>query len=172
MWKDIKGYEGLYLISDNGEVKSLPKNDGNGNRERLLKFDEGKYGHKRVTLSYKNKQNRILVHRLVAETFIPKIEGKNLVHHINHDPRDNNINNLMWVNQKENAQYGYIEGTEVKKAVESAGRTNRKLTKEDIDKIKQIKITTSKSNRAIGEEFGVGRECIRRLLKGDTYNYE
>lgn len=171
MWEDISGYENLYAISKEGKVKSFPKGDGNGKRERLLKFDIGKKNHKRVTLCKNGRTKRFLVHRLVANAFIPNTKNKNIVHHIDHNPENNNINNLMWVTHTENMNYGYKDGN-LRSSVEKAGRANRKLSMKDIEKIKQIKTTTRKSNKKIGEQFGVGRECIRRLIKGDTYNYE
>lgn len=76
IFKDIKGFEGFYQISNKGRVLSLPVTDrscGNKLKDRFLKFDNSdKYGYQRVTLSVDNVQKRFLVHRLVAEAFIEK----------------------------------------------------------------------------------------------------
>ena len=164
MKKDVQGYAGLYQISSQGEVTSFAKG-----KVRTLKPDTGKYGHKRVTLSKNAKLERVLVHRLVAIAFV---EGDHSLHinHIDSDPTNNDYTNLEWVTQKENAVHGYKHGDK-RAAVEAAGKANRKLSQEQIEEIKILKSTTSLSNPAIGKKYGVGREVIRRLIKGDTYGY-
>jgi hypothetical protein len=67
IWKDIKGYEGLYQVSNTGKVKSLILYSGM--RGRILKTDKDKSGYYRVTLSKSSKITRFLVHRLVASAF-------------------------------------------------------------------------------------------------------
>jgi len=164
MWKDIKGYKGLYQISNQGEVKSFAKGG-----TRILKPEEGKYGHKRVTLSKGTELKRFLVHRLVAMHFIDGDDSLE-VNHKDSNPRNNHYLNLEWSTHQENAIHGYEYGYK-RKAVESAGKANRKLSQEQIEEIKNLKSTTSLSNVAIGKKYNVGREVIRRLIKGDTYGY-
>lgn len=74
IWKDVVGYEGLYQVSNLGNVKSLRNN-------KLLKQTTDRYGYKRSTLSYLNKQKCFQVHRLVAMTFIPNPLNKPTVNH-------------------------------------------------------------------------------------------
>jgi hypothetical protein len=112
-FKDIVGYEGLYQISDLGNVKSLPKGDGNGNRERILKPEINKKNHTnyhRVTLSKNCSTKRFLVHRLVAEHFIPSISNKSFVNHIDNDGTNNCVTNLEWCTQVDNMKHSSDQG--------------------------------------------------------------
>lgn len=95
-WKDIKGYEGMYKISDLGRVWSCHKND----LKEIQEFLKTKY--KFVTL-FKDGNGKIFsIHRLVAETFIPNPENKPCVDHINTMKDDNRAENLRWCTIKEN----------------------------------------------------------------------
>lgn len=96
MWKDIKGYEGLYQISDQGEVRRLLK-DG---KTRLLRPRSGTYYT--VALSKNNRPKTFNVHRLVAENFLEEQMYKREVNHIDGDKHNNKIENLEWVTPKEN----------------------------------------------------------------------
>lgn len=95
VWKDVKGYEGFYKISNFGNVKSLSYN-GTG-KERVLKKRDTGDGHFAVIL-YKNKSHKKhFIHRLVAEAFIPNPKALDAVHHINENPGDNRADNLEWI---------------------------------------------------------------------------
>ena len=110
---DIKNYEGLYQISNFGNVKSLPKGDGNGNRERLLKLELCKKNHTnyyRVTLSKKGEVKRFLVHRLVASHFLPMDQSKQLVNHIDNNGTNNHISNLEYCTHVENMEHSSSQG--------------------------------------------------------------
>lgn len=110
---DIKDYEGLYQISNLGRVKSLPKSDGNGNRERILvpeKDMRKNTQYERVTLSKEGKTKRFLVHRLVATTFIPNVENKPYINHIDNNGLNNSVDNLEWCTHTENMIHSSNQG--------------------------------------------------------------
>lgn len=99
-WKDVKEYEGIYQISNLGNVKNIKYN-------RLLKPTLGKSGYLTVLLSKNNKHKRFYVHRLVAESFIEK---NIVVNHKNFNKLDNRVENLEWCSQSYNVEYSYTKG--------------------------------------------------------------
>lgn len=104
-WKDVKGYENLYQVSNDGLVKSF-----HGDKPRILKQSLDSHGYKMVTL-YKNGQYyNIGVHKLVAWTFIDNLEFKPQTNHKNGIKTDNNVNNLEWVSAKENVNHAFKNG--------------------------------------------------------------
>ena len=96
IWKEIKGYEGLYKVSNMGRIKSFHK------FEKLLILTENYEGYPQVKL-YKNKKKKTIpVHRIVAIHFIPNPNNLPVVHHRNNIKNQNNIKNLTWVTDEEN----------------------------------------------------------------------
>lgn len=108
-WRDIKGYEGLYQVNNEGRVKALEKTWVCGNRGSVRHQDEkivamlkcNKGGYIQVHLSCNHKRNTIPIHKLVAEAFIPNPNGYTVVHHIDHDPSNNKVENLVWMDKNE-----------------------------------------------------------------------
>lgn len=97
IWKDIKGFEGLYQISNLGRVKSLKNN-------KILKNMTNEYYF--VGL-YKNKIKKYMkIHRLVAQAFIPNPNNYSCINHKDENKFNNNVNNLEWCSKKYNCNYG------------------------------------------------------------------
>lgn len=108
-WRDIKGYEGLYQVSNEGRVKSLDRTVKSwwGTQfvaGRLLKPHTNKRGYSQVALCKNGKISVKLVHRLVAEAFIPNLDNKPCIDHIVplRDGGTNHVENLHWCTYKEN----------------------------------------------------------------------
>lgn len=107
IWKDIKWYEGQYIVSNLGNVRSLDRyvNTYHGPRICLgqpLKQYIGHDGYLHVALSKRKKHKRIMAHRLVAEAFIPNPDNKPQVNHIDGDKQNNCVDNLEWCTASEN----------------------------------------------------------------------
>jgi len=111
IWKDIKGYEGFYQISNYGRVKSLERKvlSHSGYRtvkERILTICKTKNGYGVVNLGINNTKN---VHKLVLETFCPIDESMDTMH-IDNNRTNNRLDNLKWGTRKENLQQMSAEG--------------------------------------------------------------
>lgn len=112
IWKHIKGFEGLYEVSNLGRVKSLERFHA---KERILKPMLTVWGYARVQL-YKNRSSKkFTIHRLVAEAFIPNLEQKPHINHIDENRLNNTVENLAWCTAKENNNHG----THIQKLVQA-----------------------------------------------------
>jgi hypothetical protein len=98
IWVDIKGYEGQYQVSNTGYVKSVKRN-------RILKATNIK-GYLQISLSSQGKIKKCLIHRLVAEAFIPNLENFPQVNHKDENTMNNSVENLEWCTVEYNANYG------------------------------------------------------------------
>src|SRR5205085_3477553 len=100
VWKDIKGYEGFYQVSNKGRIKGLERyrerKDGilMKVKENILKISTNSNGYFKVDLTKGNKRRTLLVHRLVAATFIPNRENKPEVNHKDGNKNNNEVTNL------------------------------------------------------------------------------
>lgn len=101
IWKDIKDYEGLYQISNLGRVKSL-----HFSKELLLKPRLTGRGYCQIDLQRNKDIKHALVHRLVAEAFIPNPDNLPYVNHKDEDKTNNRVDNLEWCTQLYNIRYG------------------------------------------------------------------
>ena len=101
VWKDILGYEGLYQISSLGRVKSFHRN-----KPLILSLKKTSLGYLDVTLSKNGVKKSFRVNRLVAIAFIPNLENKPQVNHIDENKLNNKVSNLEWVTSKENINHG------------------------------------------------------------------
>ena len=116
IWKPVVGYEGLYEVSSYGRVRSLDRIDNNNHplKGAILKPYISNSGYLLVGLYKQQKRDRKLLHRLVAEAFIPNPDNKPEIDHINTIKTDNTVflnedgsinyekTNLRWTTRKEN----------------------------------------------------------------------
>lgn len=101
-WRDIAGYEGHYQVSSTGLVRSIKK------EPYILKGDQQRNGYKRVYLWLDNAKKNCLVHRLVAEAFLPNPDHLPEVNHLDEDKGNNDISNLEWCTHLRNLNYGTV----------------------------------------------------------------
>ena len=109
VWKDIAGYEGLYQVSNLGNVRSLERVSSRGNHlhEKVMKTSTDRGGYHFVGLSKGGKRKNFKVHRLVIETFNP-VDGMETLdcNHKDENKTNNILDNLEWMTRKENLNYG------------------------------------------------------------------
>ena len=93
IWKPVKEYESFYEISNKGQVS---------NKRKVLKTHAQNSGYLQITFTVKGKSKKYLVHRLVAEAFIPNHYGKPVVNHKDGNKLNNSVDNLEWCTHSEN----------------------------------------------------------------------
>ena len=98
-WENIKEYEGLYQVSNFGNIKSIKKGI-------ILKHGINKHGYCYVMLSKKNKSKWYSIHRLVAQAFVENKNNYKCVNHKDENKQNNHADNLEWCNHKYNNNYG------------------------------------------------------------------
>ena len=100
-YKDIPEFEGLYQISNLGNVKSLRSNI-------IMKPRKNNAGYYYIQFSVNQKKTKKFIHRLVAEVFIPNPANKKEVHHLDGNPENNKMTNLKWVEHKDHTDLEHI----------------------------------------------------------------
>lgn len=114
-WRDAKGYEGSYQVSNTGLVRSVDKivRCRNGyalKKGRLLKYSHNLKGYRMLSVSVNGKTKTVTIHRLIATTFIPNPHKKTQINHINGIKTDNRVENLEWATASENALHAHANG--------------------------------------------------------------
>jgi hypothetical protein len=133
-WLPIKNYEGLYEISNFGNVKSVERKSKNNNgykpiKERLLKPCISNTGYYMVSLCKNQKQHTYTIHKLVMEHFNRCSFDYEVINHIDHNKLNNNISNLEYVTQKENCIKAVEHGCIKTKAVLQFDKNDNLLQK-------------------------------------------
>ena len=108
IWNPVKDFEGLYEVSNLGNIKSLINRDGNG--DKVLKSIPQKTGYVIVTLCKDKVQTVLLIHRIVGLSLIPNPENKPCINHIDGIKTNNEVENLEWVTYSENARHAIDNG--------------------------------------------------------------
>ena len=124
IWENVKGYEGLYLVSSFGRVLSAPRNGTKQCWHLLSPHYVG--GYIQYVLSKNDKKVEKKAHRLVAEAFLPNLENKREVNHIDGDKYNNSLENLEWTTSSENQLHAfYVLGKGIKpvKQLSKEGKT-------------------------------------------------
>ena len=169
-WRDIEGYEGYYQVSNYGQVRSLDRwrNSGTGgymHKGRILKQEISNCGYYMVTLSVDGRCKRYSVHRLVAQAFIPNLEYKEQVNHIDGEKSNNTVENLEWNTQSENTIHAFSNGLMV---------PNTKGRKVYCFETGKTYMSIAQAGRELNIDHShIGRVCkgIYKQTKGYTFKY-
>lgn len=176
IWKDIPGYEGYYQISNTGRVKSLsrkinynhPKFSKRSMEEKILspKITNGYLG---INLYINKKRRSFLIHRLVAEAFIPNPLNLPQVNHKDENKFNNSVNNLEWCT----LEYNLLYGTGAKRSLESRTRPVLKFSLDGIflEKYPNQSIAAAKNN---ANQANISKCCNGHIksCKGFVWKYE
>lgn len=170
IWKDIKGYESLYKISNYGRIKSLSKYKSRN--IKILKPHKSKDGRYDIKLYKNSKRKGFFVHRLVAEAFIPNSENKSEVNHINpvtKDLCDNRVCNLEWCTSRENSLWMVKCGNMYQPSLGKFGKyhhASKPIVQLDLDGefIKKWE-NARQINRDLGIDFRYVSRCCNHKCK-------
>jgi hypothetical protein len=110
-WKDIKGFEGYYQVSNLGRIKSFAmKGRGNNSVDRFITCSINTLGYRTIKLCKDAIETSVSVHTLVAEHFIPRprrfLSKRAIINHINGRREDNRVDNLEYLSYSENSIHG------------------------------------------------------------------
>ena len=171
IWKDVAGYEGLYQVSDKGRIYSVERIDSRGHRRRgrVLKPVNNGHGYLQVGLCKGGTRKRKLMHRLVADAFIPNPKGFLEINHKDENKLNNRVENLEWCTREHNINYGT--------------RTEKTSKKVRAVEIKTGEVVTFNSTREAGRKGynqgnvsmacrGTHKTRTGKLVGGDGCTYQ
>lgn len=173
VWKDIPGYDGLYQCSNLGRFRAPAKIENSDRRycvrkEKILKATYEGNGYLQIGLAIEKKQVRFLAHRLIAAAFIPTVEGKDFVNHINGIKDDNRVENLEWVTKSENTIHSFKIGLQ-----DNQG-TNHPQAKIDDHAVREIRIKYKSglySSRGLASEYSMSKTSILDIIKHKAWSH-
>lgn len=166
IWKAIKGYEGLYEVNNLGQVRSLPRPGAIPGQLTGGGYISGgnDNGYIKVGLHKDKIRKYLLVHRLVAEAFLPNPEKKAFVNHIDNNGHNNRLENLEWVTPEENNHHYYYS---------FLGKTRKpkpksKLTEHKVRQIRELYLK-GMDVQVIADNFDTCKTNILQIVNYTTW---
>lgn len=167
IWKDIKNYEGLYQVSNLGRVRSLDVRTYQKNKfgkfqyvlhkGKILKLQKQRNGYFTIDLHINGKFERKIIHRLVADAFIPNINNYQYINHKDSDISNNTVENLEWCTQKYNIKYAYDFGNKIPPNMRSVNQID------DNGKIIETFISMQEAERKTNIRSANISKCCRKI---------
>lgn len=176
IWQNIEGFEGLYKVSTKGVVITLGKGKSTNPDKckiREIKPRKKNNGYLQVKLSKEGKRFYLLLHRVVAKTFILNIDNKPEVNHIDGDKENNNLKNLEWVTSSENQKHAFKIGKQ--KAIKDIdNKQSKQILQFDLNGVLLKKwYSINQVKREIGfNTFGIIKCCKKEKRYKTAYGYK
>lgn len=176
IWKNIEEYEGLYQISNLGKVRSLDRYVTDVNKTQFIKGknlkagDNGK-GYLIVSLLKNGFRKNHYIHRLVAKHFLENYDSKKVVNHKDFNTKNNSVNNLEVVTQKENIKYSNANKRYDKAHINNAINHRKKALIKILDNEEKIleKYDNGESIISISKKMHLKAENVSNFIKNKRY---
>lgn len=181
IWRDIPGYENIYQVSNFGNVKTLTRTIIDEKRVRkrtyvrqgkILNKYFSKDGYYKVKL-YNGDASffTVPVHRLVAKVFIPNMENKPQINHIDGNPSNNHYSNLEWCTNSENTKHAYTTGLKRKENYTGEANCLAKLTTEQVISMREEYATGTTSYHKLAKKYNTRIGNISFIINRQTWKY-
>lgn len=169
-WREIEGFNGMYLISNKGRVKSYKQR-----KEKFLSTHKTHGNYIIVNLSSNGKNKSYRLHRLVAKAFIPNKDKKEFVNHIDGNKHNNSVSNLEWCTRQENEIHAWKNGMKEKIRITSIANSKTARKYIHINKpVRQFDLNMNfikewdsafQVQKQIGIDSSAISKCCRKKLK-------
>ncbi len=166
-WADIEGFEGFYQISASGRVKSVTRVvNGRTYHTRNMKISVQRQGYLGLGLHREGVGTSVLIHRLIAQAFIPNPNKLAEVLHIDGNKRNNCIDNLVWASksdvQKNNWEKGFMN------SMNHSRGEHRHMAKLTNKKVQEI-LKSADSTQQLAKQYGVSISTIKKVRQRRTW---
>lgn len=173
IWEDIPNYQNFYQANPCGLIKSLPKslrvkNGFRVTKELIIANTNNGNGYLVCSLSKNTKRKSILLHRIIAMTFIPNPNNLPEVNHKDGNKNNNHVDNLEWCARQENIDHSWD-----KKLTNCIGEKhhNSKLNNQKVKEIRDKYSLGNYSYSKLAKEYETGLFNIRNIVKRHTWNH-
>ena len=171
VWKDLPNYEGIYQISNYGSIRSLDhyvKSKVNKRIQygRVRKPQLSKKGYLQISIIKNGKKLNTGIHRLVAIAFIPNINNYEQVNHIDSNKLNNNVSNLEWCTNKQNADHATKNNLRRCNYGEKHHMT--KLKDKDVFNVRKL-LSLGKTQTEIARIYNVSNTAIYYISKNRNH---
>lgn len=163
--RPVPNYEGIYEVSLDGEIHSIPRQ---GSKGGILKFKPDKFGYLRVGLCKGNKTKTFKSHRIVAQVFIPNPDNLPHVNHRDGNKQNNHVSNLEWMTARDNIRHSWKNG--MSKALIGEMNGNSKISDSDRFNLVVEYATTSATQHEIAFKYGITQSNVALIVRATLRN--
>lgn len=172
LWRDIVGYEGLYMVSSLGRIKTLYRKDRDKSEtsaEKFLKPFLTKEGYPRVGLNKNGSRKKFLVHRLVATAFVANKANYLEVNHKDANKQNNSAENLEWVTREQNIAHSFANNLVYRD--KGTERYNHKLNEQKVREMRALFALGKHRISEIARMYDVNRKTAECAINRVTWKH-
>lgn len=172
-WREIPGYREIYLISNLGNTRTKDRDGARGCfvHGHVLKQHENSNGYMRCSMNINGQSKQMLVHRLVAESFIPNPDGKPYVNHKDGNKHNNAVSNLEWCTKSENERHAYETGLKITTPLKGELHGGRIFNWRDVQAIRNeyVKGSYEHGQCALARKYGTSQSHIYNIVHNKNW---